>query len=189
MAEHRLNELIAADLYRYRGRVSNFPLLHALFNATPGFKYTYVLRHAANTPSRSLTGMFWRLLLRHYSYRYGFQIEVETKIGKGLYVGHFGTIVVNGKVEIGENCNLNHSITIGQANRGKKKGAPILGNRVWIGTGPVIVGKITIGDDVLIAPNSYVNADVPSHSIVIGNPAKIISRENATQDYVAYTAA
>lgn len=188
MIKHPLNELIAADLYRYHGKHTRHLFFHALFRATPGFRYTYMLRHAANTPSRSLAGMFWRLLLRHYSYRYGFQIEVETKIGKGLYIGHFGTIVVNGKVEIGENCNLNHSITIGQANRGKNKGAPILGNRVWIGTGSVIVRKITIGDDVLIAPNSYVNFDVPSHSIIIGNPAKIISRENATQDYVAYTA-
>jgi serine O-acetyltransferase len=46
------------------------------------------------------------------------------------------------------------------------------------------VGKIVIGDNVLIAPNSYVNFDVPSHSIVIGNPAKIISRNNPTEGYI-----
>ena len=55
---------------------------------------------------------------------------------------------------------------------------------MWIGTGAVIVGKIRIGDDVLIAPNSYVNVDVPSHSIVVGNPATIHHRENATQGYI-----
>jgi len=31
---------------------------------------------------------------------------------------------------------------------------------------------------------TFVNFDVPSHSIVIGNPAKIIHRENATEDYI-----
>ena len=43
-----------------------------------------------------------------------------------------------------------------------------------------------IEDDVLIAPNAYVNFDVPSHSIVVGNPGKIISRDNATEEYITY---
>lgn len=55
---------------------------------------------------------------------------------------------------------------------------------MWIGTNAVVVGKITIGDDVLIAPGAFVNFDVSPHSIVVGNPAKIISRENATEKYI-----
>lgn len=47
--------------------------------------------------------------------------------------------------------------------------------------------KITIGDDVLIAPGAYVNCNVPSHSIVLGNPCKIIPKENATQGYINHT--
>lgn len=47
-----------------------------------------------------------------------------------------------------------------------------------------IVGNITIRDDVLIAPNSYVNCDVPSHSIVFGNTCIIKHRENATEGYI-----
>ena len=47
-----------------------------------------------------------------------------------------------------------------------------------------IVGKIMIGDDVMICPNSFVNRDVPSHSIVIGNPCKVLPRENATEGYI-----
>ena len=47
--------------------------------------------------------------------------------------------------------------------------------------------NIEIGDDVLIAPNnSYVNVNVPSHSIVIGNPATIHHRDNATEGYVNF---
>ncbi len=75
-------------------------------------------------------------------------------------------------------------MTIGQENRGKRKGAPIIGNSVWIGVNATIVGHITIGDDVLIAPNSYVNCDVPSHSVVFGNPCIVKSKENATEGYV-----
>ncbi len=48
----------------------------------------------------------------------------------------------------------------------------------------MIVGKIKIGNNVLIAANSYVNFDVPDNSIVIGNPGKIIHRENATEGYI-----
>ena len=86
--------------------------------------------------------------------------------------------------EIGENCNIHKGVTIGQENRGPRKGAPKIGNSVWIGVNAAIVGKITIGDDVLIAANSYVNCDVPSHSVVYGNPCIIKQKENATESYV-----
>jgi serine O-acetyltransferase len=67
---------------------------------------------------------------------------------------------------------------------GGRQGAPVIGNEVWIGINAAIVGKVTIGDDVLIAPNSYVNCDVPSHSIVFGNPCIIKHRENVTEGYI-----
>lgn len=65
-----------------------------------------------------------------------------------------------------------------------RQGTPVIGNEVWIGINVAIVDKITIGDDVLIAPNRYVNCDVPSHSIVFGNPCIIKHRENATEGYI-----
>lgn len=76
---------------------------------------------------------------------------------------------------------------IGQQNRGKYKGIPTIGNNVWIGINAAIVGKITIGDDLLIAPNSFVNCDVPSHSVVFGNPCIIKHRDYATEGYINHT--
>ena len=73
---------------------------------------------------------------------------------------------------------------IGQANRGSRKGYQIIGDRVWIGINSAVVGKITIDDDVMIAPNSFVNVDVPSHSVVFGNPCIIKHRDWATEGYV-----
>ena len=44
--------------------------------------------------------------------------------------------------------------------------------------------KIKIGNNVLIAPNAYVNFDVPDNSVVVGNPAQITPKDNATEDYI-----
>ena len=60
---------------------------------------------------------------------------------------------------------------------------PVIGNEVWIGAGAFFVGKIIIGSNVIIAPNAFVIFDIPSDSIVIGNPAIIIPDKNGTQGY------
>ena len=50
---------------------------------------------------------------------------------------------------------------------------PTIGNEVWIGVNATVVGKVSIGDDVLIAHNAFVNCDIPSYSIGFGNPCII----------------
>jgi serine O-acetyltransferase len=177
-----LQEFINADFNRYKDEMRFNYLLSAL--QIPGFRYTYLLRKASSFSRRSIPGLLYRFLLKIYSLKYGFQINPSTKIGKGLYIGHRGTIIINSLAEIGECCNLSPGVTIGQTNRGIKKGAPVLGDRVWVGTNAVVVGGVKIGDNVLIAPNAYVNIDVPSNSIVIGNPAQVFFRENATENYI-----
>lgn len=112
------------------------------------------------------------------------EIYGKCSIGPGLYLGHVYGITINADTVIGKNCNIHKGVTIGQQNRGQRKGSPTIGDSVWIGVNATVVGKITIGDDVLIAPNSYVNCDVPSHSIVFGNPCIIKHKEGATDGYV-----
>ena len=107
-----------------------------------------------------------------------------SKLGGGIYIGHAYNITINCRAIIGRNCNIHKGVVIGQVNRGPRKGYPTIGDRVWIGINSAIVGKVTIGDDVLIAPNSFVNVDIPSHSVVFGNPCVIKHRDWATEDYV-----
>lgn len=116
--------------------------------------------------------------------KHGIEIDYPVQIGKGFFIAHPYGITINDKVVIGRNCNIHKGVTIGQENRGIRKGTPTIGNNVWIGMNSTIVGSIHIGNDVLIAPNTYLNSDVPDHSIVIGSPAKIISRNNATDCYI-----
>ena len=94
----------------------------------------------------------------------------KTNIGTGLYVDHQYGITVSADVVIGRYCNIHKGFTIGQENRGKRKGVPTIGNDVCIRVNATIVGKVSIGDYVLIAHNAFVNCDIPSHSVTLIYP-------------------
>lgn len=145
--------------------------------------FLYCFRHAQCAKNR-FSKIFWKILCRMIKELHGIEISPETQIGKGLYIGHPYNITINGQAVLGEFCNIHKGVLIGQENRGKRKGVPVIGNRVWIGINAAIVGNVKIGNDVLIAPNSYVNCDVPDHSIVFGNPCIVKHRDNATEGYV-----
>lgn len=172
------------DLYRHTANTSFKSFVYA-FLRIPGFRFMFLWRKAKKKGFLHPTGFFYNLLYIHFAYKYGFQIPLHTQIGKGFYIGHFGTVVINRNAIIGDNCNIAHNVTIGQTNKGSRKGVPRIGNKVWIGTGSVLVGNIQIGDNVLIAPNSYVNFDVPTNSLVLGNPGQVIQKDNTvTEGYL-----
>lgn len=182
MEQKHFNKLINEDLYRYTGEdkidwISKTRLY--------GWQYTKIWRKANYYLRKNrLLYLVYGFLLYEKSLKYGFQISPQAQIGSGLYLGHFGTIIVGNEVVIGNNVNLNPNVVIGRENRGKREGSPTLGNRVWVGTGTVIVGQVRIGNNVLIAPNSYVNFDVPDNSVVIGTPPRIIPNDYATAQYI-----
>lgn len=178
-----MNHLVKSDLYRHGGLKGFTGFVRGWFQ--PGFRYTYIFRLVSLTHSPFLR-FIYRLLKRRYRIRYGFEINSKAKIGEGFYLtDHCGPVHI-GEVIIGKNCNISHSVTIGRTFRNGVIGTPTFGDHVWIGPGAVIVGKVTIGSDVMIAPNAYVNIDVPSHSLVMGNPATVIPKENPTKFYINY---
>lgn len=144
------------------------------------FKYLRKCQFENNT----LVLFIYRFIFRKIKQRMNLEIYGKTKIGYGLYIGHPYGITINDGATIGNNCNIHRGVLIGQENRGKRKGTPTIGNSVWIGINSSIVGNITIGDDVLIAPNTFVNCDIPPHSVVFGNPCIIKHKENATKGYI-----
>lgn len=178
-----LIEMVKSDLFRYTGKIS---FKHFLKNyaLNPAFKYLLYFRLANSIGNLPLIGCIIRLRLLLLSYKFHYQLPRQTAVGYGLYLGHYGPIIINNRAIIGSNCNIAAGVVIGQANRGKRKGTPTIGNRVWIGANSVIVGAVTIGDDCLIAPLSYVNIDVPANSLVMGNPGMIVKKGINTQQYV-----
>lgn len=131
-----------------------------------------------------LLHFWWRFRLGRLSRKTLIQIPWCCDVGPGFYIGHMGRVIVNPKARIGVNCNIATGVTIGAVSRGKRAGAPVLGDDVWVGTNAVVVGGITVGDDVVIAPGAYVNFDVPSHSVVVGNPGVVHHRESATEGMI-----
>ncbi len=93
---------------------------------------------------------------------------------------------MNEQSVIGKNCNISHGVTIGQTNRGTKKGTPVIGDNVYIGPGALIIGGISIGNNVCIGGNAVVTKDIPDNSVVVGNPGRIIS-QNGSEGYVNRT--
>lgn len=171
----RFKELFEADMHRYGQK------------GAKGYCrwFSYFLRKASTSRSS--------FMRRWYSFWYkvlcsghGMEIPPSTVIGKGFYVGHPYNITISPAAVLGENVNVHKGATIGWENRGKRYGAPTIHNNVWIGINATVVGNITIGEDVLIAPNAFVNCDVPAHSVVVGNPCKITPKEHATERYVRY---
>ncbi len=180
--------MIEQDLLRY-GRVKKFGfgvfLKYVFIEIIPGIKFSIIFRLCQHYRYKNkLLFYFYFLWLRRIKYKYGFDISYRTKIGKGLYIGHFGGVVIHGDTEIGENCNLSQGITIGVLNRGKSAGIPKIGNRVFIGPGAVILGKINIGNDVLVGANAVVTFDVPDNAVVAAQQAQIISTTAGSKGYV-----
>lgn len=94
--------------------------------------------------------------------------------------------MVNHEAKIGNNCNINHGVTIGTTYGGQYPGTPIIHNNVYIGPGAKIIGGITIGSNVAIGANCVVTKPISDNGVVVGVPGKIISYKGAS-DYVVNT--
>ena len=142
-------------------------------------RYLYWVRRAHKN-----TTFLNQYKIYRFSRKYGLEISCKADIGNGLYLGHPYNITVSAGTVLGRNCNLHKGCTVGRENRGDRAGSPRIGDRVYIGINSTVVGDIEIGDDVLIGANTFVNFDVPQHSVVVGNPASIHYKENATEGYI-----
>lgn len=187
----QLCEFWRAELYRHTGETSWKHLLtHVLCSDggerfSDGVKYMFYFRLCRYLKTQRPRLLFWplyRIAMRvftRYKYKFGCSIPHSTSIGRGFYIGHIRDIVINERAVIGENCNISQGVTIGQANRGRRKGTPVIGRNVYIGPGAKIVGAVHVGDHVAIGANCVVTDDVPDHAVVVGVPGRVISFEGS----------
>lgn len=134
----------------------------------------------------------WRWLRMPFSFIYkvlkpisevltGIEVPCEATLGRRCRIDHFGGIIISGDAVFGDDCVIRNGVTVGLRHTGQR-GSPILGNRVDIGAGAKILGAIRIGDDVQIGANAVVLKDVPSNSIAVGVPARVIQRKTPPPD-------
>ena len=108
----------------------------------------------------------------------GIDLPCEVKVGRRFRIEHFGDIIISGDAVFGDDVTIRNGVTVGLRRTGIR-GAPVIGDRVDIGTGAKILGPIHIGDDVAIGANAVVLTDVPANSIAVGVPAVIKLKKTA----------
>jgi serine O-acetyltransferase len=173
---------LRADLRRRYAMTSGSTLKRVLSCArTPGVHAVLVLRFgqwSRRRPKllRVLFDPLYVILNFLVQVLWGIEIPRSTKVGPGLYIGHYGGITVSPVAVIGRDCNLSQNITIGVSGAGPKRGAPTIGDNVYIAPGARLFGKITIGNNVKVGANAVIHKDLPDNAIAVLDPGfKIIS--------------
>lgn len=135
-------------------------------------------------------------LLRSWTYLvHNSFVPYKCEIGARTILGYKGIgCVIHSGTKIGKDCVIGTNVTIGGGHDGSKKQileyndirriVPVIGDRVYIGTGAKILGNIVIGDDVIIGANAVVISDVPSRCVMGGIPAKVL-RERSTEECIS----
>ena len=111
---------------------------------------------------------------------YGKQIS----IGKRFFANFNFTVLDEAPVTIGDDCFIGPNVSIYTAchstdpverNTRQEWAKPVtIGNNVWIGGSVTILPGVTIGDNVTIGAGSVVTHDIPSNSVAVGNPCKVV---------------
>ena len=108
------------------------------------------------------------------------------EIGKNTFIGHSTQINVGNRFKIGDNCMIAPLTVFTDATHGFEdltipmKSQPCrydcieVKDDVWIGSGCVILGGVTVGKGVIVAAGAVVNKDIPDYEIWGGVPAKKI---------------
>ncbi len=128
------------------------------------------------------TRSYSKLIQAYNSYfsKYGAYIDYSSKFKSMPILPHswYGIFISGGAV-IGKNVVIFQQVTIGSNTlKGtKKNGSPTIGNNVYIGAGAKIIGGVTIGDNCRIGANAVVYNDMPSNSVAVQQPTRILNKK------------
>lgn len=135
--------------------------------------YEYLI-NCKNIKCRKILLLIAKYKFRKYSVACSYTIPPNA-FDIGMHLPHYGGIIVNGNVKIGKNCSIRPFTVIGNKRNGDNNDVPTIGDNVTIGCNVSIIGGIKIGSNVIIGAGAVVINDVPDNSIVVGNPARILS--------------
>jgi serine O-acetyltransferase len=153
----------------------------------PGSKAMFAYRFGAwslrlkNPLVRRVVHRLSLSLLRHIRNAYGIELYATATIGRRFSIGHQNGIVIHEFAIIGDDCAIHQGVTMGQGGKetfwSTPENAPRLGNHVDIGANAVIIGKVTIGDNARIFPNSLIMSNVPANATMVTAPARAMPQK------------
>ena len=107
-------------------------------------------------------------------------------VGRRFFSNFNFTVLDEARVTIGDDCFIGPNVSIYTAchstdpverNSRQEWALPVtIGNNVWIGGSVTILPGVTIGDNVTIGAGSVVVGDIPSNSVAVGNPARVVKK-------------
>lgn len=97
----------------------------------------------------------------------GVEISPSASIGPGLRISHGTGMVIGGYARIGADALLLHGVTLGSPSPERVEEMPVVGDRVFLGAGAVLIGAITVGADCFVGAGALVTRDVPAGSRVL----------------------
>lgn len=144
----------------------------------------WLVRHRPPWGVRQVVMAFYHAWWKLVEVTTGISISPVCTIGPGLYIGHFGGIIVHPDCVIGRDCNLSQGVTLGLARRGDNWGVPRLGDRVYVAPGAKVVGPVTLANGTVVGANAVVTKDTEENAVVAGVPARVISLKGSG-DFIA----
>lgn len=106
------------------------------------------------------------------TYVFGVKLDREVRLGRRVKIWHSGGMVLGAR-SIGDDVHIRQNTTFGVRNAIDTR-KPIIERGVEIGCGSVILGAVRIGTGAAVGANSVVLSDVPSHSLAVGAPARVV---------------
>ena len=106
-------------------------------------------------------------LARYCQFLTGVDIAPAATFGPGLRIAHGTGIVVGNGVVVGSDCLLMQNVTLGAPTTARIGDMPVVGDRVTLGAGCAVIGKVRIGDDCFVGAHALVTEDVPAGSKVL----------------------
>ncbi len=132
-------------------------------------KYEYYSNLLSSGKKTALIGYaFNRVRYLFWGTLFGYEIPPNT-CGKGLKIGHIGSVVINSTSIVGKNCTIIGNVCLGSVWGGK---GPIIGDNVELGYGSIVVGNVKIGSNSFVGSGAVVTKDFPEEGVkLVGVPA------------------